>query len=87
MIILFSRDFVKNHKKLDTKIKEMFQKKLELFAIDEFNQKLANHGLKGSYVGVRSISVTGDFRAHYLIHNSETRLFIDIGTYSQLYKK
>ena len=87
MDVHFSRTFKKAYDKLDTKIQNLFVDKLALFTVDEFNPRLKNHGLKGAYKGVRSISVTGDYRAHYVIHSSDVREFIEIGTHSQLYRK
>ncbi len=49
---------------------------------DEFSIPLNNHPLKGEYTGVRSINITGDFRAHYTILEDNHRYFIAIGTHS-----
>ena len=87
MVVHFSKTFTKAYNKLDKKIRNAFIDRLELFVVDEFNSRLSNHGLKGSYKGVRSISVTGDFRAHYVIRDTDIREFIEIGTHSQLYRK
>ena len=72
--------------KLNKKIQKALDDRLHLFVIDEFNPRLYNHGLKGKYKDTRSIAITGDIRAHYIIHDSETRLFVDIGTHSELYR-
>jgi len=48
---------------------------------------LRNHSLQGKYDGVRSITITGDFRAHYVILLEESRTFVAIGTHSELYEK
>ncbi len=87
MVVVLSSTFKKAYTKLDKKIKDAFTVRLKLFIVDEFNPRLNNHGLKGNYHGVRSISITGNFRAHYVIIDSNVRQFVEIGTHSQLYKK
>jgi addiction module RelE/StbE family toxin len=87
MYIIFSKTFVKAYKKANGNIKNSFEEKLELFKINEFDARLNNHSLNGEYSHVRSISVTGDWRAHYEIPKKDIRYFIALGTHSELYKK
>lgn len=86
MNIIFSKTFVKSYKKIDTKIQIAFGKKLELFKESEFDVRLRNHTLQGEYKDVRSISVTGNFRAHYKTLDGNIKYFVAIGTHSELYE-
>ena len=54
---------------------------------NEFDPILRNHTLKGKNKTIRSITITGDFRAHYTIHESDVRYFVTIGSHSELYEK
>lgn len=87
MHVLFSKTFVKAYKKVDSKIKRAFGEKLELFKQDEFDIRLRNHALQGKYKHVRSIIITGDFRAHYETIEENSKYFVAIGTHSELYEK
>ncbi len=54
---------------------------------NEFEPILNNHMLQGKYAEVRSINITGDFRAHYTVLNNNSRYFVAIGTHSELYDR
>jgi addiction module RelE/StbE family toxin len=56
-----------------------------LFEDNPYNPQLANHGLKGKYLGYRSISIGSDLRALYTIRGDTIILFAFIGSHSQLY--
>lgn len=84
MIIVYHRDFKKNYNKLSPKIKEKLEDRLRLFSKDEFNPILNNHGLKGKYIGYRSINVTGDLRAIFM-RDANSALFVAIDRHSNLY--
>ena len=81
------RSFGKGVEKLDPKIKRKLAERLRLFASEPFHPLLDNHALTGEYEGVRSINITGDFRAIYLPTGLDVTLFMYIGTHSQLYGK
>ncbi len=87
MQVLFSKTFTKSYKKLDEKIRIAFGKRLEIFLENEFDSVLRNHVLQGEYEGTRSISITGDFRAHYIILETKDYYFVAIGSHSELYDK
>lgn len=93
MQIKFAKKFSKQYDKANSKIKSAFNKKLTLFNQDPHNAQLNNHALLGKLLGLRSINVTGDWRALY----SEHIIFIEeklekiiifeiLGTHSQIYK-
>ncbi|MBI3632252.1 MAG: type II toxin-antitoxin system mRNA interferase toxin, RelE/StbE family [Candidatus Vogelbacteria bacterium] len=69
---------------MTTKIKDRFYERQEMFMIEHFNTLLNNHSLKGKYKNCRSINITGDYRAIYTI-NSDSCIFIRIGTHDELY--
>lgn len=83
--IEFSRNFEKQFKKLPEKDKQKFYLRLKIFKQDPFNPVLDNHGLKGKYLGYRSIDIKGDLRALYTIKGNKIVIFGFIGTHSQLY--
>lgn len=72
------------------KIQNALGQRILLFRQNPFHPLLHNHPLVGRYRGLRSINITGDWRAIYLEKKTsdgkvlvEFRLF---GTHSQLYK-
>lgn len=89
MNILFSSSFNKQYNKATILIKNAFQLRLYLFMNDHNNSQLHNHPLKGKYKGLKSINITGDWRALYSekTENGEKIIvFILFGTHSQLYR-
>lgn len=84
MIIVFHKDFTKKFKKLPPKVKEKFNDRLRIFAIDEFNPLLNNHSLTGKYQGHRSLNVTGDLRAIFK-RDKKYAIFVAIDSHSNLY--
>ncbi|OGY37312.1 MAG: hypothetical protein A3E36_02455 [Candidatus Andersenbacteria bacterium RIFCSPHIGHO2_12_FULL_45_11b] len=89
--INYTRNFIRQLEKSPAKIKSAFLKRRELFQKDPYNHQLRNHALSGKRKGLRSINVTGDWRALYEEQNNSKQLYIialfrAIGTHSQLYK-
>ncbi len=56
-----------------------------MFLENPFHPLLKNHALSGEYSNYRSFNVTADIRAIYEPIDSETVIFINIGTHSELY--
>lgn len=84
MRVIYHKNFTKRFKKLPAKIKESFYERLILFYQDKHAESLNNHSVDKAYPGLRSINVTGDYRA--LFHDSEDAVtFTDIGTHANLY--
>lgn len=81
----YHKNFKKSFSKLSAKTQDEFRRRMELFAIDQFDRQLNNHPLKGKYAGYRSINIGGDLRAAYKRINSEIYFFVEIGTHSGLY--
>lgn len=85
MKIRFTNRFKKQYKKSSEKIQKEFDKKLKLFLHTPLHPLLNNHPLKGKLLGLRSINITGDWRAIYSVENDDI-IFELIGTHSQLYR-
>jgi len=85
MDIKFSPRFRKHYKKSSKKIRVAFAERLRLFQENQYNPLLNNHSLTGSYKDLRSINITGDWRAIYS-EFKDTIIFEMLGTHSQLYK-
>jgi addiction module RelE/StbE family toxin len=82
----FTRSFEKQYVKLPAGDKAKFQTRLKLFEANPYHPLLNNHGLKGRYLGYRSINVRGDLRALYTMQGRRIVVFSFIGTHSQLYR-
>jgi mRNA interferase YafQ len=84
MKISYSRQFIKQSKKLDPKMRQKLLERIILFNENPLHKELRNHPLKGKFRVYRSIDITGDYRALYLQNNNEI-IFDMVGTHSQLY--
>lgn len=84
MNIYLHKKFLKDYNKLTQNQKEKFKERRNLFLKDEFDPVLNNHGLKGKWLGYRSINVTGDIRAIFK-RDTESALFVAIDNHSNLY--
>ncbi|MDO8503822.1 MAG: type II toxin-antitoxin system mRNA interferase toxin, RelE/StbE family [bacterium] len=85
MMIRLHRNFLKQYKKLNKQEKNRFKERRNLFLLDKFNPLLNNHSLKGKYLGLRSINITGDLRVIYKYQSGEVIIFVAIDTHSNLY--
>ncbi|MDD5731376.1 MAG: type II toxin-antitoxin system mRNA interferase toxin, RelE/StbE family [Patescibacteria group bacterium] len=85
MIVGSSKKFDKAFKKCPQEIKDRFIERLEIFKSDKYDPILKNHSLSGKLNGLRSINVSGNYRAIFE-EKSDDIIFIAIGTHSQLYK-
>lgn len=74
----------------DQKIQKAFLNRLQLFKNNPTHPQLRNHALTGKYRGLRSINITGDWRAFFReeksTHDTIEITFVLLGTHSQLYK-
>ena len=84
MTISYSKNFLKQAKKLSPKLRQKLQNSLRKFVSNPLHPDIRNHQLKGKYKEYRSIDVTGDVRALYLQREDEA-VFDAVGTHSQLY--
>ena len=90
MVYELTANFIKDYKKCDLSIKRKVDDRLSLFIKNHLDPALRNHALNGTYLGYRSINITGDWRALYMVKDakSDNRIatFELLGTHSQLYK-
>ena len=84
MTISYSKNFVKQAKKLSPELRKKLLERIEIFSENQLHSTLRNHQLKGKYKEYRSIDITGDVRALYLQKENEV-IFDAVGTHSQLY--
>lgn len=84
MTISYSKNFVRQAKKLSPKLGQKVIERVQLFSNNPLDSNLRNHQLKGKFKAYRSIDITGDYRALYLQNDSEV-IFDIVGTHSQLY--
>lgn len=87
MKVDYTKQFLKQFKKLRPTEKQRFLKRLELWRQNPQAKLLNTHRLVGKYQGAYSINVGGDLRAIYRQVGQNTVWFDFIGTHSQLYGK
>ncbi len=85
MDIILHHSFSKQLKKLPHKIQGQFFKRAKLLSVDQFNPLLNNHSVSKVFPNRRSINVTGDYRALFVV-SDDVCMFTDIGTHAQLYR-
>ena len=86
MIVVYHKKFTKRFTKLSPKIQAAFYKKLEIFYKDKYDERLNNHTLHWPFEGMRSIDITGDYRAIFVEHSGNAVVFNKIGTHTELYE-
>lgn len=84
MTVEFTKNFIKQSKKLSPKLRAQLFQRVKLFTKDPYNTLLRDHQLKGKFKRYRSIDITGDYRALYIPKNGKA-IFDIVGTHSQLY--
>jgi addiction module RelE/StbE family toxin len=86
MQYFLSKVFEKQFKKLSKKVKDKATEQLNLFLTDPMSPSLNNHSLGGEWADHRSINITGDIRAVYIMENENVVRFVAIGSHSELYE-
>jgi mRNA-degrading endonuclease RelE of RelBE toxin-antitoxin system len=86
MKVYFHKSFIKQHKKLPSKIRKQFGERLTLYLKDQQHPLLRVHTLTGEQHAYQSLNVNADYRALFVATDIEVT-FHKIGTHSQLYKK
>ena len=84
MTVAYSKNFIKQAKKLNPDLRKKLQQRIKLFTKNLLEPVLRNHALKVKYKDYRSIDITGDVRALYLQQGNEA-IFDAVGMRSQLY--
>ncbi|MBI2097985.1 MAG: type II toxin-antitoxin system mRNA interferase toxin, RelE/StbE family [Candidatus Vogelbacteria bacterium] len=82
----YSSRFRKRYKRLPPSLRRKVVECLHLLLKNEFNPLLGNHSLHGSYVGCRSVNITGDIRLIYEKYVDGLLNLITLGTHSELYE-
>lgn len=82
----YYKSFKKDVVKLPVNLHKRLAERLLLFEQTPFHPLLNNHALKGKYSGLRSINITGDYRAIYQPTGNDVALFLYINTHSNLYR-
>jgi len=85
MRLRFHSKFEKQLRKLSVERQVAVKERLLLFEQKPFIATLNNHALKGKYEGYRSINITGDIRAIFIVLDKNLVEFVYIGSHSQLY--
>ncbi len=86
MQINYAKKFQKAFLKLDKKRRGKILEIIQVFQTNPHDQILRNHPLKGSMLGKRAISVTGDVRIIFEEYENYTLvLMLDVGTHNQVY--
>ncbi|OGH69596.1 MAG: hypothetical protein A3C90_04160 [Candidatus Magasanikbacteria bacterium RIFCSPHIGHO2_02_FULL_51_14] len=85
MKVYYHKPFIKKLRKLTAKLRQQAVSRLALFADNPNHPKLENHALKGKYRGMRSINMTGDYRAIFRCESDDVCLFVDIDNHNNLY--
>jgi len=86
MYIARHKKFDKQFKRLTVAQQQSFAKKLSLFIDKKNYESLRIHSLSGPYNGCMSMNVTRDIRAIFETIDTDTILFIAIGSHSTLYR-
>ena len=85
--VRFSRQFRKQYNTSPRNIQIAFDAKLKRFLKNQHDPLLRNHALRGMLGGLRSINITGGWRAIFRELPDEKIFFFDaLGTHSQLYR-
>jgi len=86
MIVVIHDSLKKRLRKASPALRHQFQERVLLFIDDQFHSILNNHPLRGKYVGSRSINITGDYRAIYIIGPDGSAVFYEMDTHHNLYR-
>ena len=90
MKVRYSPDFYRKYKKVNVRIKNRVDEKIEIFLKDPYDLQLDNHALEKEWRGFRSIDITADYRAIYKetqIGNDIVAYFVALGTHNNLYRR
>lgn len=89
MKVRFSKEFIKQYKKADVRIRKRVDQQINIFSKNPMDLSLRSHTLRGEYEGQRSIDITSDWRAIYrevkVADDEPYAYFTALGSRSQLY--
>jgi len=81
MKIIFSPSFAKKYKKLPEQIKDLAEKKFELFVIDPFDSQLKTHKLHGSLDDLYAFSINQKYRIVFDFQDKHSVTFHFVGSH------
>jgi mRNA-degrading endonuclease YafQ of YafQ-DinJ toxin-antitoxin module len=85
MKIIFHKHFQKAYQKLPKKIQAQVDERIRFFLMSPYHPDLNNHKLHGAYEYHRSIDISGDYRAVFILLKHDLAFFKIVGTHHQLY--
>jgi addiction module RelE/StbE family toxin len=85
MQISFSKNFCKDYAKDPREIKKALKIRISLFKENKNERILNNHQLNGDLSSLRSINITGDWRALFADDNNVVS-FVILDKHSNLYR-
>lgn len=85
MKIIYSPKFSRKYKKLPSQIKDLAEKKEEIFRKNIFTRELETHKLRGKFIGFWAFSINDEYRIIFERPNRDTIHFHDVGDHS-IYK-
>ena len=85
MIVITTKRFDKQFKKLSPRIQNEFAKRISLFLLDRNNPLLNTHKLTGRLKDLHSFNLSGDIRVLCDLSVDDKVLLIAIGSHSELY--
>jgi addiction module RelE/StbE family toxin len=87
MKIVLHREFKKSFQRLSERYQVKTLEVINLFASNPRDPILKNHALSGRMQGLRSISVTGDYRIIFEERKREILIILlDVGSHEQVYR-
>lgn len=90
MTVRLTDNFRGMYKKSDVRVRNQFNKNLEIFIKNPFDPQLNNHSLRKEWTGYKSINITADFRAIFkevVLEDGEVLVYFEaLGTHKDLYK-
>ena len=91
MKVKLSKEFLKEYKRANVRIRKRFDQRIQIFSKNPNDLQLNNHALKREHQGHRSIDITGDWRGIYKeVRAGEEQpyaYFTALGTHIRLYRK
>ena len=86
MRVFLHKQFLKKYQKLPKALQNTFTERTHLLLNDPTSPLLRIHALKGSLEPHKSMNVSGDYRALFIVDEvKQTITFLKIGTHSELY--
>lgn len=83
---VLQKSFLKSYAKLPKSVKDKFFERVQLFIDEPEHPLLHIHSLKGGMAPLKSMNITGDYRALFTVDSKKSLvIFYKIGTHSELY--